>query len=316
MSNRQARREQARTTRSTRPTRPAPGGSRRPTSSSGGGGNGIFSPGFMLVLAGFLVVAVLVGVLAVVFGGGDDGDEDLVAALEESTANLPLDLANGTKLGRDDAPVKITAFEDFQCPFCLQYTAEQEGEIVEQLVKTGDVQLEFRHLPILGAESARAATASQCAADQNKFWQYHHKLFLTQAEAGQTENEQLNEGRFSDDKLKQFATDVGLDRAQFDQCFDSNKYLDKVTEDQRTASQFGITGTPGFLVNGQPLGSGTPVDIDAWKQLVTNVKNAQATATANASASPSATTPAASATTPAGTTTPAASGTPAATRTP
>lgn len=287
MSNRQARREQARTSRSARPTRPAPGAPRRPTG-SGGGGSSIFSPGFMLVLAGFLVVAVVVGVLAIAFGGGDDSDDDLVANLQEASKNLPLDLVNGTKIGRDDAPVKITSFVDFQCPFCLKYTGEQEHQIIDELVKTGEVQIEYRHLPILGVESIRSATASQCAADQNKFWQYHNKLFLVQAEAGQASNEVTNDGRFSDDKLKQFATDVGLDRTEFDACFDTNKHLDKVTEDQRAASQFGITGTPGFLVNGQPIGAGTPADFEAWKQVVANVKNAIATATANASASPAA----------------------------
>ncbi len=318
MSNRQARREQARTTRTTRPTRPTPSGPRRGSSSGrGGGGNGsnIFSRGFLLVLAAVVVIAIPVAIAVVALSGGG-GDDDLVAAIEESRDGLPLEMANGTKLGRDDAPVKLTVFEDFQCPFCRAYTGEQEPAIIEELVKTGEMQIEYRHLPILGSESVRAATASQCAADQNKFWQYHHQLFLVQAEAGQIEDEEKQAGRFSDDRLKQFATDLGLDRTTFDQCFDNNTHLEKVTNDQREANQFGITGTPGFLVNGQPLGQGTPVGIENWKKLVEDVKSAIATATANAGASPSATTtasPSASAS-PATTTTPAAS--PTATRTP
>ena len=317
MSNRQARREQARTSRTTRPARPSPGGSRRPGGgSSGGSGSNIFSRGFLLVLAAVVVIAIPVAIAIVAFSGGGS-DDDLVTSLEESAASLPLDLANGTKLGRDDAPVKLTAFEDFQCPFCLRYTGQQEPAIIEELVKTGEMQIEFRHLPILGVESVRAATASQCAADQNKFWQYQQKLFLTQARAGQAENEEVNVGRFSDDNLKRFAGELGLDQATFDQCFDSNKHLEKVTNDQREANQFGITGTPGFLVNGQALGQGTPIGIENWKKLVEDVKSAIATATANASATPSTTTTATTAATtpsPAATTPPAAS--PTATRTP
>jgi len=309
MSNRQARREQARTSRTTRTTRTAPGGQRRP-SSSGGGGSNVFSRGFLLALAGMAVVAVVAVVLVIVFNESDS--ESLAKDIEEATAALPLDLANGSKLGRDDAPVKIVAYEDFQCPFCLRYTAEQEPQIVEELVKTGKVQLEFRHLPILRNESVSAAVASQCAADQNKFWQYHHKLFLTQAEAGQANDEELNVGRFSDDNLKKFAKDLGLDSAQFDQCFDTREHLDLVTEHQREANQFGITGTPGFTVNGQPIGAGTPSNIDAWKQLVANVEGAIATATANATL-----TPAVSATTsPAATAAPSATPTPTPTRAP
>jgi protein-disulfide isomerase len=256
-----------------------------------------------------VVIAIPVAIAILAFAGGGS-DDDLVASLEESRSNLPLDMANGTKLGRDDAPVKLTVFEDFQCPFCLAYTGEQEGAIVEELVKTGEMQIEYRHLPILGPESVRAATASQCAADQNKFWQYHHELFLLQARADQVNDEKTNVGRFSDDKLKQMARDLEMDGAVFDTCFDNNTHLEKVTNDQREANQFGINGTPGFLVNGQALGQGTPVGIENWKKLVEDVKNAIATATANASATPSTTTTAAASPTAAGTTAPTATRTP------
>jgi len=260
-----------------------------------------------------VVAAVAVVALVIAFGGDDDGGTDLEAAMQQSIADLPADLAKGTKLGRDDAPVKIVAFEDFQCPFCLLYTAEQEPAVVAELVKNGKVQLEYRHLPILGNESVNAAVASQCAADQDKFWQYHHRLFLIQAQEGQAEpnNERTNVGRFSDDKLKQIAGELGLDRSKFDQCYDTREHLDLVTDQQREANSFGITGTPGFLVNGQPLGTGTPQGIEAWRELVAKVEGALATATAQANATPSAT----GTTSPAATASPAAT-TPTATRTP
>lgn len=242
----------------------------------------------MLVLAGFVALAAVVVVLVLVFGGSSSSDDDLVAALEKHNAEFPVELAKGNKVGKDDAPVKITEFEDFQCPFCLKYTADQEGDVISELVKNGKVQIEYRHLPILGNESVASAIAAQCAADQDKFWQYHNLLFLTQAKAGQGTTEKTNVGRFSDDKLKQFASDLGLDRTKFDSCFDNRTPLDSILQQQRDANSFGITGTPGFLVNGQPLGTGTPNSIEDWKQIVTNVENALATQTAQAGASPTA----------------------------
>jgi protein-disulfide isomerase len=302
MSNRQARREQARTSRAPRPQRPTPGSQKRPSSSRGSGGSDIFSRGFLLALGAFAVAAVGIIALVIAFGGGDDDDTDLVAAMQASTADLPTEMMNGTKLGSDDAPVKIVSYEDFQCPFCLLYTAEQEPLVINELVKSGKVQLEYRHLPILGNESFSAAMASQCAADQNKFWPFHHKLFLLQAQEGQADpgGERTNVGRFSDDNLKKFAGELGLDQAAFDECFDSREHLQLVTNQQREANSFGITGTPGFLVNGTPLGTGTPQGIEAWRDIVKQVEDANATATANASASPAAsasatTSPAASA---------------------
>ncbi len=304
MSNRQARREQARGSSASRPTRPkAP--AKRPTGGGGGGGGGsdIFSRGFLLAGVAFVIVAAVVIGIVIAFGGGKSDSEKYVKDLETARADLPLDLINGNKIGRDDAPVKIVTYEDFQCPFCLVFTAEQEPEIISELVKTGEVQLEYRHLPIFRQESVDAAVASQCAADQDKFWQYSNELFLVQAKAGQVEKEKSNVGRFSEDNLKKFAGDLGLDQAQFDQCFDSREHLDLVTDQQREANQLGITGTPGFVVNGSPLGAGTPSDIEAWKQIVQNVKDAIATATANASATPVSATAAPGTTTPAPTAT-------------
>jgi len=306
MSNRQSRREQSKTrpARSSRAARVTP---TKPQRSSGGGGSDFLFRPFTLI-AGALVV-VLVVVLGVFIAVGSDSEsEDWATLLKDAQANLPVELIDGAKIGRDDAPVKVVAFEDFQCPFCLQFTAEQEGEIIEQFVKTGRMQLEYQHLPILGPESVKAALASQCAADQDKFWQYHDQLFLVQAEADQFGNEKKNIGRFSDENLKKFAADLGLDTAEFNTCFDSSEHLDLVTQQQRTAGQFGITGTPGFLVNGQPLGAGTPSNIDAWRQLVEQVEGAIATATANANASPAATDTASPAAT--DTATPAATATP------
>lgn len=316
MSNREARRQQSRTTRSQRPaSRPGGGRPSRPTGPSRAPRrqNGLVEllsqPYVLLVIALVVILGGVLVFLALRDGGGDD---DLVAALEAAEANLPADLANGAKLGRDDAPIKLTAYEDFQCPFCLRYTANQEPAIIEEYVKTGKVQLIFNHLPILGTESTQAALASQCAADQNKFWQYQNKLFTVQAEAGQSTNEEIDEGRFSSDNLKKYAAELGLNTDEFNQCYDSDKHLQLVQDQQRQARAFGITGTPSFLINGRPAGS-APADLDGWRTLLNGVlEQLTPTASPSASASPSGTaSPAATATTPAATaTTPAATATP------
>ncbi|GIW18049.1 MAG: hypothetical protein KatS3mg064_1206 [Tepidiforma sp.] len=293
MSNRQARREMSRTQgtrpqRSQRPTTPAP---RR---TGGGGGSDIFTRPFVLVVAAVIVIlgGILIAVVATSGGGSSD---DIAQRLRDHAANIPTDLANGMKLGKDDAPVKLTVYADFQCPFCLKFTGEQEIDIIDEFVKTGRVQLEYQNLPILGSESVRAALAGMCAADQNKFWQYHNKLFLVQAEAGQADDEKVNVGRFSDENLKKYAAELGLDTAQFDRCLDTSQHLDEVTEQQRTANSFGIRGTPGFLVNGQPLGAGAPASMDGWRSLFQQVEQqlatqtAQAGSTATPGASPAAT---------------------------
>lgn len=266
MSNRQARREQSRTSRQTRPTRAA-----RPSSGGGGGSRGggpdLFSLPYLAGLGA--VVLVFVAVLAFVMMRGGDDNEDIVRLLEESHAAFPADLAKGAAVGKDDAPIKLEQYEDFQCPFCLKYTSEQEGQIIEEYVKTGKVQIIYRHFPGLGTESLRAAIGSYCAGEQDRFWDYKYELFHIQAEAGQLSAEKLDAGRYSDDKLKQIAKDLELDTAKFDQCFGGTAALKAVEDDQRAGRAIGIRGTPSFAINGLPMGaSGAPADMADWRKIL------------------------------------------------
>jgi serine/threonine-protein kinase len=233
-------------------------------------------------------------------GAGSSGGDDTTARkLQTARQQLPLDLARGNKLGKDDAPVKLSMFEDFQCPFCLRFTADHEPTIVEEYVKTGKVQLIFRNLPILGAESTAAAVAGLCAASQNKFWEYHSRLFMVQADAGQDREEKTNAGRFSSDNLKSYASDVGLDRAQFDPCLDGNRFLQQVQDDAAEARAKGLTGTLGFLANGVASASGNPVTIAGWRAVLDRlVANASTTTPASSATPRAASSPAAGTVTP------------------
>lgn len=312
MSNRQARREQSRTARTTKPqraNRPSPG---KPTRGSGGNTPDFLSRPFLLAVSGVIIVlAIILGFMVSRNGSGDDSQ--VVANLQQAAADFPAEMASGMKLGSDDAPIKLTQYEDFQCPHCLNYTANQEPMIINEYVKTGKVQIEFQNLPLIGKESVPAATASMCAADQDKFWDYAAKLFLVQAEAGQATTERVDVGRFSDSKLKQYAGEVGLDQAKFESCLaNPAEKTDQLLEAQRTAGGLGISGTPGFVINGQPLGSGTPATLDAWRQIFDTTLNT--TPTATGSASPAATgspaaSPSAQTSGTAATTSPAASAT-------
>jgi protein-disulfide isomerase len=294
MSNRQARREQSRQTRpqrTARPTRPAPGRApKKPVSS----GPDFLSRPYLIGVS--VLVVVLAGVLLFVALRSSSGNSDVVKNLLLAHSDFPADLAKGNAVGKDDAPLKLTEYEDFQCPFCLRFTAGEEPLLVNEYVKTGKVQIIFKQLPLLGFESGRAASASLCAADQGQFWPYHDKLFLVQGQAGQDSNEQKNIGRFSDDKLKQYAADIGLDRTQFDPCLSSDKHLKEVQDQNAEARSLGLSGTPSFTINGQPIGAGS-FSLEDWrKTLDAAYLRATASPTPAASASPAASPPAPTAT--------------------
>lgn len=180
--------------------------------------------------------------------------------------SYPADLVDGDSIGKADAPVTLTLYEDFQCPFCLQFTLAHEEMLIEDYVKTGKVLLQFRHFAILGPESQAAAMAAICAADQEKFWPFHHRLFLEQARAGQLKNEVLNKGRFSEEALATFATEAGVDAAAYDTCIADPATLLRLQADSREARQLGLRGTPGVVLDGEPVG--IPADEASFRRLL------------------------------------------------
>jgi protein-disulfide isomerase len=145
--------------------------------------------------------------------------------------------------GPSTAPIELIEFSDFQCPFCLR-----ANPTVEQVLNTyGDkIHFVYRHFPLPNHPSARpAAEASQCAAEQGKFWPFHDKLFA-------------NPSRLGDADFKQHASELGLDTGKFNACVDSHKYKGVVDADVKAGEQAGITGTPAFFVNGRFLSGAQP----------------------------------------------------------
>ncbi len=138
----------------------------------------------------------------------------------------------------------LEEFADFQCSHCMQFALGIGKQIKADFVDTGKIRFVFRHFPFIGPESFRAAEATECAADQNKFWEYHDIVF---------ENWKGVEGQFSDDNLKLFAGSLQLDRAAFDSCLDGRKYLGKVESDFRRGEQLGVRGTPSLFLNEELL---------------------------------------------------------------
>ena len=155
--------------------------------------------------------------------------------------------------GDANAPVTIIEFGDFQCPFCGRFFAETEPQINKAYIQSGKVRFGYFGFAFLGQESNWAAEAAECAADQDKFWEYHDKLYSSQS--GE------NQGAFNKENLKKFAEDIGLDTRAFNECFDSGKYTKLIQEESSVASSIGVRSTPTFLVNGQPLIGAQPFEM-------------------------------------------------------
>ena len=200
-----------------------------------------------------------------VFGAGcnngDSGDPP------EFGDHIPADLVDGFSVGEADAPLTLTVYEDFQCPFCLRYTTTVEPAIVHEYVAEGDLRLEFRNFPILGNESIIAAAGAHCAANENAFWDYADIVFQLQLDEGQLTDEKLNIGRLDTEAVIAIAGQAGLDEEAFEACLTSQETIEALQAHAQSGADIGIRGTPGFVLNGEFVAR-PPADLDGWRALL------------------------------------------------
>ncbi len=170
--------------------------------------------------------------------GIENGGSDETGGKAKSVNNLP-EINSGDHLWGDlQNPVKMIIYSDFECPFCSKFakTVEEVKSAYE-----GRVVVAFRHRPLAFHSSAMsAALASECAAEQDKFWEMHDKLF-----------EDARENNLSPEEFKKDAEELGLNKEQFNQCFSSEKYKDKILDQSKAGEPAGARGTPTFFVNGE-----------------------------------------------------------------
>jgi protein-disulfide isomerase len=153
-------------------------------------------------------------------------------------------------IGEQNAPITIIEFSDFQCPFCARFHEQTLPLILEQYVETGKVKFVYRDFPIQSSHpnAMPAAAASECAHEQEKYWEYHDELFENQ---GIWNNMEITSAITV---FKEYATKLELNQEQFDSCLDSGKYIEEVNKDLKDGQNYGITGTPGFFIGNEQDG--------------------------------------------------------------
>jgi len=139
--------------------------------------------------------------------------------------------------GDANAKVTIVEFSDYECPFCGRFFKET-----------------FRDFPLSFHQNAqKASEAAECAGDQNKYWEMHDLLFK-------------NQQALSVSELKKYAGQLGLNQKTFDDCLDSGKNAAEVKKDMAEGSQYGVSGTPAFFINGKKLVGAQP--FSAFKAVI------------------------------------------------
>lgn len=154
-------------------------------------------------------------------------------------ADIPA--ANSPFKGAEKAPVTVTVFSDFQCPYCAKVSPLLD-QIVGQYPK--EVKVVHKSFPLKSHQFAMpAAIAALAAHRQGKFWEMHDAIFA-------------NYASLSDEKLSEFAKNLGLDLDQFNKDRNDPRLQQEVEAELESGLKAEVRGTPTIFVNGRRVTSG------------------------------------------------------------
>jgi protein-disulfide isomerase len=215
-----------------------------------------------IVVAGGIIGA------ALYFGGNNVKTAEKVAPaptqeqVSDTTSKVRPVAATDHIKGNPDAPIKIVAYSDFECPFCQRFHNTM-NELMKKYVDSGEVAWVFRQFPLEQLHPVKAqavAVASECAnelAGNDGFWKFTDRYFELTLTNNRTDTDVV---------IPQIAKEMGLNTTEFFACTKSGKYNEHIQADIANATETGGRGTPWsiliapngktFPINGaQPLAS-------------------------------------------------------------
>lgn len=190
------------------------------------------------------------------------GLENGVGSGNITTGNTTANVEGDPYLGSPDAPVKMVAYEDFECPFCKTLNVGVRAampEVRSNYIETGKVQYYFKTFPLTRIHpwSVKSGVAAECALDQSTdaFWIFKHG-FYEQQDALNSAYKQ-NPDLF-DKTMNRWAEQVGLDIQKFSQCYSNQEHISELQADTKQGVAKGVSGTPTAFINGQKIVGAQP----------------------------------------------------------
>lgn len=149
-----------------------------------------------------------------------------------------------------NAIVALVEYGDLQCPACKAAFTQLVEPMIAKYGKK--IRVEFAQFPLTSIHqyAMAAAEASECAADQGKFWEFVHLAY--------TEQEKL-----SSDQLDVWGEQLKLNADLYSRCRASHIKRDTIMADYEAGKTLGVAGTPSFFVNGVKVESSTDALIKA-----------------------------------------------------
>jgi len=221
-----------------------------------------------IVIAMVSLVAVTFLVLSLLLE--DKEPDDALTVLDDFVTSSPIktvvsDADDKAVVFNQGAPVKLSIWEDFQCPVCGQFEVAM-GSYVEELITSGEAEVAYHFASFLGAPSRRAANAAYCAADEDRLLDFHKALFITQPEEGSA--------FWNPDNLVRIGQKIGINSEKFASCVQGDEKIDLVNAVDASMPKYGVEGTPTVFINGTEWKrTSAAFDVNEFRAAVEAAKN-------------------------------------------
>lgn len=151
----------------------------------------------------------------------------------------PIISPNDPSFGPETALITIVEYSDFLCDFC-----QKQEIILKNIIQRfpDKIKLIWKDYPEndYNSISFQAALAGRCAAEQNKFWQYHDLIYKN--------NNELDQNKFLN-----LAEQLDLNKNKFQQCFNKKTPQRQIKNNILEANALEITGIPFIYLNQQEI---------------------------------------------------------------
>lgn len=149
---------------------------------------------------------------------------------------VSVSIEGSPSMGREDAPLTLVGFMDYQCPFCGRFHTQTFEQLKTNFIDTGLLRYVNRDLPLpFHGEAEQAALAARCAGDQGRYWEMRDALMR-------------NSHTLSTEAILSHATALSLDVTRFKACLDNPQYVEAIWKDASDAQAAGLMGTPSFVL--------------------------------------------------------------------
>jgi protein-disulfide isomerase len=139
-------------------------------------------------------------------------------------------------LGKNDAPLTLVEFTDYECPFCKRFYDSTFQVLKKNYIETGKLKFISRNMPLpMHPHALKAAQAAGCAGEQGKFWEMKQALFTHQ-------------DKLEPEALNGYAKELLLNAEQFQVCMADTERLKAISDEASYINSLGINGTPSFVL--------------------------------------------------------------------